>query len=203
MRYVASQTDKSARIVALGTSMANAKDVGDWLGASGHSLFSFHPQVRPVPLEMFLHGLDTAHFGSRMLAMSNPAFSALLGHANKDPVLIFVPSRKQCQLTAIDIMTYAAASGDAERFLHTDAATLAPILEAGIIKDPALLQTLPKGIGFVHSGMGEKERLRVEALYADGIIQVCTSARLGCAVVVGVCGYDVVLFCVTPCFASI
>ena len=45
MRYVASQTDKSARIVALGTSMANAKDVGDWLGASGHSLFSFHPQV--------------------------------------------------------------------------------------------------------------------------------------------------------------
>jgi len=69
-------------------------------------------------------------------------------------------------------MTYAAASGDAERFLHTDAATLAPILEAGIIKDPALLQTLPKGIGFVHSGMGEKERSRVEALYADGIIQL-------------------------------
>ena len=88
MRYVASQTDKSARIVALGTSMANAKDVGDWLGASGHSLFSFHPQVRPVPLEMFLHGLDTAHFGSRMLAMSKPAYYAVVNQMQTLPEVL-------------------------------------------------------------------------------------------------------------------
>ena len=31
-------------------------------------------------------------------------------------------------------MTYAAAAGDAERFLHTDAATLAPILEVGALR---------------------------------------------------------------------
>jgi len=36
---------QGARIVGLSASLANAKDVGDWLGASGHGLFAFHPQV--------------------------------------------------------------------------------------------------------------------------------------------------------------
>eukprot|EP00953_Heterococcus_sp_UTEX-ZZ885_P017076 9573-Heterococcus_DN1.PRE.3 len=76
-RYVASQTDKPCRIVALGASIANAKDVGEWLGAASNSLFNFHPSARPTPLELRLHGFDVGHFGSRLLAMAKPTYTAI------------------------------------------------------------------------------------------------------------------------------
>ena len=33
-------------------SVANAKDLGDWVGATAHGLFAFPPGTRPVPLEI-------------------------------------------------------------------------------------------------------------------------------------------------------
>lgn len=66
---------QQCRIVGLSASLANAKDVGDWIGATAHSLVSFRPDVRPVPLELRLHGFDVNHFGSRMLAMAKPAYN--------------------------------------------------------------------------------------------------------------------------------
>jgi pre-mRNA-splicing helicase BRR2 len=47
------------RIVALSTSLANAKDIGEWIGATPQSLFNFHPNVRPVPLEIQIQGVCT------------------------------------------------------------------------------------------------------------------------------------------------
>lgn len=47
-------------------SLANARDVGEWLGASGHATFNFAPGVRPVPLEIHMHGLDIHNFEARM-----------------------------------------------------------------------------------------------------------------------------------------
>jgi pre-mRNA-splicing helicase BRR2 len=46
--------------------MANAKDVGEWLGAPQHALFAFPPGVRPVPLEIHITGLDIHNFEARM-----------------------------------------------------------------------------------------------------------------------------------------
>lgn len=43
MRYVSSQTEKKIRIVGLCTSVANAKDLGEWIGATSHGLFNFPP----------------------------------------------------------------------------------------------------------------------------------------------------------------
>ena len=54
MRYMSSQIDRKVRIVALSSSVANAKDLGQWLGATTHGLFNFHPNVRPVPLELHI-----------------------------------------------------------------------------------------------------------------------------------------------------
>ncbi|KAL0296226.1 UNVERIFIED_CONTAM: DExH-box ATP-dependent RNA helicase DExH12 [Sesamum radiatum] len=54
MRYIASQLENKIRIVALSTSLANAKDLGEWIGATSHGLFNFPPGVRPVPLEIHI-----------------------------------------------------------------------------------------------------------------------------------------------------
>ncbi len=52
--------------MALSHSLANAKDLGEWLGASSHGLFNFSPGVRPVPLEIHIQGLDITNFDARM-----------------------------------------------------------------------------------------------------------------------------------------
>ena len=56
----------------LSTSLANAKDLGEWIGATAHGLFNFPPGVRPVPIEIHIQGIDIANFEARMQAMTNP-----------------------------------------------------------------------------------------------------------------------------------
>lgn len=46
MRYISSMAregSKPIRIVGLCTSLANAKDLGEWIGATSHGLFNFPP----------------------------------------------------------------------------------------------------------------------------------------------------------------
>jgi len=54
MRYISSQLERNIRIVALTSSLSNAKDVSQWLGVSATGFFNFHPNVRPVPLELHI-----------------------------------------------------------------------------------------------------------------------------------------------------
>jgi hypothetical protein len=54
MRYISSQLERNIRIVALSSSLSNAKDVSQWLGVSTTGFFNFHPNVRPVPLELHI-----------------------------------------------------------------------------------------------------------------------------------------------------
>ena len=54
MRYISSQIENRIRIIALSTSLANAKDLGEWIGATAHGLFNFPPGVRPVPIEIHI-----------------------------------------------------------------------------------------------------------------------------------------------------
>ena len=54
MRYISSQIETNIRIVALSSSLSNAKDISQWLGTTTNGLFNFHPNVRPVPLELHI-----------------------------------------------------------------------------------------------------------------------------------------------------
>jgi len=175
MRFISSQIEKKIRIVGLSACVANAKDLGEWIGATAHGLFNFRPDVpgvRPVPLEIHLQGFDVNHFSSRMLAMAKPTFNAAASHARAGkPTLIFVPSRKQAQLTAIDLITYAVAAGQEDVFI-TNAKEVPDESYLASIREPALQQTLAKGVGFIHPGLTESERRKVWTLYSNGAVSV-------------------------------
>ena len=177
-RYVASQLDKRVRIVGLSHSLANAKDVGEWLGATPGCVYNFAPDVRPVPLEVHIHGFDISHFGSRLLAMAKPVYNAIVGHSPTKPVIVFVPSRKQAQLTAIDLITFAVGSGDANKFLRIDSSKIQELTHD--IREVALVQTLLQGVGFIHEGLTRGDRQRVEDLFRGGIIGVLVCPRGFC-----------------------
>ena len=42
-------------------------------------------------------------------------------HSKRKPVIVFVPSRKQTRITAIDLLTFAASENTPDCFLHADA----------------------------------------------------------------------------------
>lgn len=52
MRFMSSQLETPLRIVGLSTSLANARDVGEWIGATSHGLFNFPPGELPPVLSM-------------------------------------------------------------------------------------------------------------------------------------------------------
>lgn len=53
--------------------------------------------MRPVPLDIVIHGFNVKHFGSRMLAMAKPVYNACATNApgKEQPILIFArPERR-------------------------------------------------------------------------------------------------------------
>ncbi|KAL8428509.1 hypothetical protein ACSSS7_007174 [Eimeria intestinalis] len=131
MRYISAQLPQPVRIVACANSLSNAKDVADWLGVSASGLFNFHPSVRTVPLEISLHGFDVYNREARLLAMSRAVHQAIKLYTAPSAdesrsrssrklknVLVFCSDRKQCRLTAIDLLLQTAADDQPKKFLH-------------------------------------------------------------------------------------
>ena len=84
---------------------------------------------------IFFQGFSISHNASRLIAMAKPCYQAIVRHSPQKPVVVFVPSRKQTRVTAIDILTYAASELQTateckvqSRFLHVKADDLHPLL---------------------------------------------------------------------------
>lgn len=175
VRYMSSHLPKPVRIVALSASLANARDIGDWIGASPQKTFNFPPSARPVPVEIHINGFDISSQIARMEAMARPAFRAVDMHASaKEPALIFVPTRKHAKKTALDMLTFAAAEGDPSKFSIASADDIEPFLEK--VKDPALRHSLSYGVGYLHESQSKQEQKIVRTLYGTGAIQLLVAA---------------------------
>ncbi|XP_051152610.1 DExH-box ATP-dependent RNA helicase DExH14 isoform X2 [Andrographis paniculata] len=175
MRYISSQTERPVRFIGLSTALANANDLADWLGVEENGLFNFKPSVRPVPLEVHIQGYPGKFYCPRMNSMNKPAYAAICTHSPTKPVLIFVSSRRQTRLTALDLIQYAASDEHPRQFLAIPEESLQMILSQ--VTDQNLRHTLQFGIGLHHAGLNDKDRSLVEELFANNKIQilVCTS----------------------------
>ncbi|KAH9611678.1 hypothetical protein KSS87_017396 [Heliosperma pusillum] len=185
MRYIASQVENKIRIVALSTSLANAKDLGEWIGATSHGLFNFPPGVRPVPLEIHIQGVDIANFEARMQAMTKPTYTAIVQHAIeqrgkiKKPAIVYVPTRKHASLTAMDLVAYThVEKEETPLFLLHALKELEPFTDK--IKDPTLKTSLSYGVGFLHEGLSSTDQEIVSQLFEAGWIQVCVMTSSMC-----------------------
>jgi pre-mRNA-splicing helicase BRR2 len=171
MRYMASQLQSSLRIIGLSSSVANAKDLAEWIGAKQSATFNFHPAARPVPLEIRVQGFDHTDFNTRTLAMVKPAYAAINALSPTKPVFVWVPNKKFARSVAMDFLNFAAGEDRRTRFLRGISAEQ---LRAKLSKlqNPPLLEVLCGGIGFLHENMPVEERKLVESLYQAGHISV-------------------------------
>lgn len=176
MRFIGNQLENGLRIVGLSASLANARDVGEWLGASSSCIFNFDPKVHSVAIQM--QGFDQPTFHSRMLAMSKPTYQAIKNGSRGKPVLVFVPTKKYTRQVAIELLTFCSSEEDPDRFLQCSKEDIAPYLEA--TTDKTLQQTLEYGCGYYHPGMVDTDREIVKKLFKIGAIQVCITTVENC-----------------------
>ena len=149
------------RFVALSACLANARSLAGWLGVE-KGLFSFHSSVKVQPLQIRVQDFDIVHAGTRLLAMSKPVYTAVAALSADKAAVVIVPSRKQAQMTAIDILTFVSASVRPRRFTHIPEVVdlvilhiqdqLQSVLDS--VVDPALKTVLKAGVAFYYKVSG-------------------------------------------------
>ncbi|KAJ2934391.1 hypothetical protein H1R20_g2701, partial [Candolleomyces eurysporus] len=174
-RYVSAQTDIKTRIVACGVSLANARDLGEWMGAPSHAIFNFSPSARPLDMDIHLQSFSIPHFPSLMISMSKPAYLAITEYSPAKPVIVFVPSRRQCRLTVDDLLTHCSADDKPDRFLNVELEDIQPHLDH--LSDKGLADTLKHGIGYFHEALDKQDKRIVQRLFESGAIQVLVASK--------------------------
>lgn len=170
MNYISSQTNKPIRLLGMSTAVSNAFDMAGWLRVKD-GLFNFSLSVRPVPLQMYIDGFpDNLAFCPLMKTMNKPAFMAIKQHSPQKPVLIFVASRRQTRLTALDLIHLCGMELNPRRFLKMDEDELQTVLSN--VKDDTLKLLLQFGMGLHHAGLVEADRQISHKLFEAGKIQI-------------------------------
>ena len=111
-----------------------------------------------------------------MIAMSKPAYLAIAEYSPAKPVVIFVPGRHQCRLTAEDLLIHCAADDDEDRFLNAELSDIQPHLDH--VSDRGLVETLKNGIGLYHEALSKQDKRIVERLFQSGAIQVLIASKV-------------------------
>ncbi|XP_055901918.1 activating signal cointegrator 1 complex subunit 3 [Eupeodes corollae] len=168
--FISSNTKKSIRIIGLSTALANAQDLAGWLGIQETGLYNFKPSVRPVPLAVHINGFSGKHYCPRMATMNRPTFQAIRTYSPSMPAIVFVSSRRQTRLTALDLITYVTGEDNPKQFLHVPEEEIQDMLY--YIKDSNLKFCLAFGIGLHHAGLLESDRKCVEDLFLKKKIQI-------------------------------
>lgn len=175
-RFVATQEEQPIRIIALSVSLANGKDFGKWIGATSHSIFNFPPGERQVPLELHLQSFSIPHHPSFMISLAHPAYSAIKNLKERESTLIFVENRKQCIMTASDLVRVSHADGNSDCFLLAE--SIKPFLDK--VQDENLKESLASGIGYYYPYMEKSDKKIVEHLFKKKAIQVLLATRESC-----------------------
>ena len=178
MHYIALQTENDMRLIGLSVSLSNARDIGEWVGASKHTIYNFSPHVRPVPLELHIQSFTIPHFPSLMLAMAKPTYSSIIQMSPDKPVMIFVPNRKQTRATSLDLLAACITDGDEDRFLHANIEEITPLLNR--VNEGALAESISHGIGYFHEALSPSDKRIVSHLYSIGAIQIIIASRDVC-----------------------
>lgn len=179
MRYIAADAaedgEPSCRIVAITDPVANAKEIGHWLGCPPAAVFSFDPRVfaNNITLDVVSAVQRSGGvLGSPAATMIHPVYRAIRKYigASSAPVVVFVPSRKITRALSLEIIGMTNRGGSADRFLHQSSHELQPLLEK--LKTNTLRECLALGVAYIHDGLPSVDREVAEQLFHSGTAQI-------------------------------
>ncbi|XP_050547877.1 activating signal cointegrator 1 complex subunit 3-like, partial [Daktulosphaira vitifoliae] len=169
INFISTHSGQHTRIIALTTALSTAADLASWLHIGEMGLYNFRPSVRPVPLEVHISGYAGRNYCPRMATMNKPIYQAIRQHSPTQPVMIFVSSRRQTRLTALDLIAYLGGEDNPKQWVHKNDYEMDQIIEN--IRDPNLKLCLAFGLGLHHAGLQDNDRKIVEELFVNQYIQ--------------------------------
>jgi activating signal cointegrator complex subunit 3 len=102
--------------------------------------------------------------------MNKPCFAEIRMHSPIKPALIFVSSRRQTRLTALDLISCLAAEANPKQWLHLPETEINSLVNQ--VTDHNLKLTLAFGIGLHHAGLSPRDREICEELFCNQKIQI-------------------------------
>jgi len=116
MRSIAEVSEnQKIRIVATSASVADYKELSEWIGAPAENTYNFHPSVRPNNFELIFSSHDQLIRESRTHIMQKNLFQ-MVKHYNRNNIII-TNSKKQAKISAIDFVTLLESETNPKRFL--------------------------------------------------------------------------------------
>ncbi|KAJ8086483.1 putative steryl acetyl hydrolase mug81 [Marasmius tenuissimus] len=169
------------RFVGLSNSLHDSADLASWLDVDEFAFHSFRPSDRNYPLVIKTQSFSIPQSASLFKAMAKPAHDAIRGVLFGDSAVVFVPSRGQCQFTALDLLTRCALENQTDRG-YRGSEIPDEHLEHYLarLSDRSLVDFISKGVGIFHDGIPRRDRGLILQLYVEGLIRVLLVPREAC-----------------------
>ena len=168
------------RFIGLAYCLNDPTNLAEWLHVPSQTLFSFRARDREQSLVVKVVSFTIPHSAALFKTMAKPAYSAITEAPPDENVLLYVPSRSQCQNVAGDLITQCAIDLNTRGFLGqgTSAEDLQPYLAR--LQNPSLSDFISRGIGIFHEGVPRADLTLMLQLYLEGILRVLVTPRESC-----------------------
>lgn len=154
------------RILGVSASVANAREIADWLRVPSKHAYNFSPSVRPLPLQISMSGFYQYDARARQSNMLKPASMAMADSST----VMYVSSRQQSRLVAVNILELC---GDRfVRLLDEEMKTFT----AGV-SNKTLRETMTGGVAFLHEGLSPEDTELVTRLFDAGALSLLVVER--------------------------
>eukprot|EP00659_Diplonema_papillatum_P017319 gene17319-26596_t len=181
MKQVRSEHSTAAagrlRFVAVSATMANARDIGRWLGASPQHVCVFPDSDRPVPLSIEVIGFErksSPFMFEKYLMYRIPGL--IMDHGDGKPVLIFCSTRKSASMSASHVSTTLTINGSVEDITARNRV-------ASRVSNKQLAEAVRRGVAFHHAGLSPLDKQLVEGLFfSKQLLVLCTTSTLAMGV---------------------
>lgn len=175
MNFISTQLEKETRVVTLSSSVANGRDLGEWLGVSKNHIYNFSPQERINPVEIHLSSFNLPPSTTHTRAMIKSAFDFARSNSGSVTV-IYLPSRVVCFKMSAKLIEMAESSG--WNMLNVDQHQVDH--ESKNLEDPLLREPLRSGIGIIYKGIAADDRKCIEKLHMRKVLSLLLIARDCC-----------------------
>ena len=169
------------RFIGFSSSLNDPSDLANWLDVDSSGLHSFRPRDRDQSLIFSTQTFTIPQSAALFKAMAKPTHAAIQMAPPGGSALIFVPSRGQCRVVALDLLTQCALNTETEKGYLPDR-TSREYVEDYLVRfqDATLIDFVSKGVGFFHEGIPKSDRTLILELYAEGIVRVLIVPRDSC-----------------------
>ena len=172
LRLISTQVKHPLRIVALSASLANGREVGEWLGCEKQCIFNFSPTLRFNKIDEIRISPINRNSDTRVLPLLKTWYESMRSSLKENKSILFVPTRKDCINSTLKLVELLE-TGQVSITSHSS------LLESSLnkIKDPFLKTSITKGIAIYYEHMASTDKTIVEKLFNNDLVKILIASK--------------------------